>query len=239
MKIHLYSIAWNEAVIMPHFMRHYRKFCEKITVYDNESTDQTADIVRQMGGEVKSWSSNNQINDLMYLEIKQNAYKESRGKADWVIVCDSDEFLYHPNFLGKLYEYKSSGINFPKIEGYEMIPDCKINSGDDLPSVYKQGVRFANLDKRAIFNPKLDINYTIGCHGSNIPVDAIESTNSEIKMLQYKMLNLDYFINRHQLLGSRLSEVNRKNNWGLHYMWTPERMKEEYNRFLLARTKVI
>ena len=45
--------------------------------------------------EVIPYSTGGKINDFKYLEIKNNAWKKSRGKADWVIVVDMDEFLYH------------------------------------------------------------------------------------------------------------------------------------------------
>jgi glycosyltransferase involved in cell wall biosynthesis len=239
MKIHLYSIAWNEEKIMPYFMKYYSSFCEKIVIYDNESTDKTPDIVKSYNGEVRSWGSNNQVNDLMYLDIKNNAYKESRDIADWVIVCDTDEFLYHPNLLNKLEQYKNKGITFPKIKGFEMIPNCELKEEDNLPLTYQKGARFINLDKRAIFNPKLDIQYGVGCHTSNLPIGAVESPMQDIRLMHYKMLNVNYFIERHQLLGSRLSDLNKKNQWGGHYTWTNERMTQEYNKFLSQVEQVI
>jgi glycosyltransferase involved in cell wall biosynthesis len=239
MKIHLYAVAWNEEFMMPFFMRHYAKFCEKIIIYDNESTDGTAEIVEKMGGEIRTWSSNNKLDDSMYLEIKNNAYKKSRGSADWVIVCDSDEFIYHPNLVNLLSEYKSMGINFPKTEGYEMIPNCFIEKDCDLVDNYKYGSRYVNLDKRAIFNPNLEIKYGPGCHSSNTPELAVQSENADIKILHYKYLNPNYLILRHKLLGSRLSDSNIQHNWGVQYTWNEEIMKKRYNEILSIRSKVI
>ena len=141
MVTHLYAISWNEEIIMPYFLRHYSQFCDKMVIFDNESTDSTPDIVKSFPkAELRSWSSNNQLNDMLYLVIKNNAYKESRGIADWVIVCDSDEFLYHPKIVQLLEAYKKIGINFPKVEGFDMIPNATLGPNDVLPDLYKMGM---------------------------------------------------------------------------------------------------
>lgn len=240
MKIHLYTVAWNEEYIMPYFLRHYSKFCDKIFVYDNESTDSTVDIVKSFPNtEVKSFKSEDKFNDLANLYIKSNMYKQSRGEADWVIVVDADEFIYYPNIKEKLSEYDQQGINFPKIIGYEMMPGCELDSNDDLPEKYKLGTRFINLDKRAIFKPELDMKYGVGCHFAEIPQGAKESQSQEIKLLHYKMINMDYFIQRHQTLNKRLSDINKQKGWGIHYSWTKNQMIENYNSFFYKREKII
>ena len=45
---------------------------------------------------VKKWQSPEQkYNDVVLSNLKSSAYKESRNyNADWVVVCDCDEFLY-------------------------------------------------------------------------------------------------------------------------------------------------
>ncbi|PJB17004.1 MAG: hypothetical protein CO117_13330, partial [Flavobacteriaceae bacterium CG_4_9_14_3_um_filter_33_16] len=183
--------------------------------------------------------SNNQINEQHHIDIKNNIYKESRGKADWVIVCDVDEFLYHPNFIKKLEQYKKTGINYPKVKGFEMMPNCEISSEDDLCEKYQMGARFKNFDKRAIFDPNLDMEFCAGCHRAKTPMNAHESAMPDIRMMHYKMLNLNYFINRNQLLGTRLSDLNKKMGWSLHYTLSKEEMTKTYNDFLSKIEKVI
>ena len=45
MKIRVYTVAWNEEKILPHFLRHYARFADRIVVYDNGSNDRTRDII--------------------------------------------------------------------------------------------------------------------------------------------------------------------------------------------------
>jgi len=71
MQIELYAVAWNEEKIIEYFLRYYSAFCDKIVIYDNESTDRTPEIVRSYPNtELRSWSSNNQINENLYLVMK-------------------------------------------------------------------------------------------------------------------------------------------------------------------------
>lgn len=240
MKIHLYTLAWNEERILPHFFRHYTKFCERIVVFDNESTDATPDIIRACPqAEHRVWSSNNQVNDQMYLDIKNTAYHESRGTADWVIVCDADEFLYHPSLLDKLASYQRWGINLPRVKGFDMLPRTMPLDTDDLPLVHREGIPDKWMNKRVIFRPELDIRYNPGAHSIAKPAGARSSLMPSLKLLHYKMLSLPYYMQRHRMLGERLSELNRMNGWGQHYLYAPEQMTKEYEDAAARRRVVV
>ena len=231
--VHSYALTWNEEYLVKYYLRYYSEFCDKIVIYDNESTDRTPEIVRSCPkAELRTWSSNNQINENFYLDIKESCYKESRGIADWVIVGDCDEFVFHPNLSEKLEFYKQTGVTIPKVQGYEMTPNCKIDPDANLPFVYQRGMPYPALCKRMIFNPNLDITYSAGCHDIlNITKGAIDSEDS-LYMLHYKKLNLQYYIERNRLLRTRLSSFNINHNYGIHYNWTPAQMESEYNQVL-------
>ena len=126
MKIHAHILSWNEEKILPFTLDYYSLICEKIYIYDNMSTDSSDQIyLKYPKVEVIKWNSNNEINENNYINIKNNEYKlRSRNKnVDWVIVCDCDEILYHPNLINILENYKSEGINVPRISGHDMVSD--------------------------------------------------------------------------------------------------------------------
>jgi glycosyltransferase involved in cell wall biosynthesis len=224
----------------PFFIKHYSKFCEKLIIYDNESSDRTPEIIKACPqAEIRTWSSAGKINDQMYLDIKNNAYRESRGQADWVIVCDMDEFIHHENLVAKLRCYRRFGINYPKIKGFEMMPEQPLQSDDDLPHVHKMGVRFKNLDKRILFSPDLDIEYFPGAHNAKIPNGSRQSLFSDIKLLHYKMISLEQYVSRAELMGRRLSDINKEKGWGSHYTWSREKLTENYKEFFDRRKKVV
>src|SRR5579863_5958872 len=98
MIIHAHILAWNEEQILPFTLDHYSLLCDKIFIHDNMSSDNSDEIyIKYPKVTVIKWDSNNEINELNYVNIKSKAYREHSRDADWVIVCDCDEFIYHPN----------------------------------------------------------------------------------------------------------------------------------------------
>jgi len=227
--IHYYSICWNEEKILPFVLDYYTSICEKIVIMDNESDDNSTAIIKSYANtEVRSYSSNGEIRDDIYLDIKNNIWKESIGKADWVIVCDADEILYHPHLVGKLEELKEKGISIIKPHGFDMYAESfPEKSLFEISNGIKDN-RF--LGKCIIFNPNLikEINYSIGSHRC-YPTGKIKYYKKEdIKLLHYKYLGIDYLINRNEKHQSRLSNYNKENNFGIHYMFEKEVVKKNF-----------
>ena len=93
MEINIFILCYNEAPLLPHMVKHYKKYLPncKITIYDNESTDNSVELAKSLGCSIISWNSNNIIDDHKYLEIKNNCWKHiTHG---WIIMADMDEFL--------------------------------------------------------------------------------------------------------------------------------------------------
>lgn len=220
MKIHAHILAYNEEKLLPFTLDYYSSFCEKIFMYDNMSTDGSDDIYKKYPKvQVIKWNSNDSFNDFYNKDIKSNTYKQySRGEADWVIVCDCDEFIYHPNLLDKLKEYDEKGISLPKTNGYEMFSDdFPIYDGQLITEKIKEGFGVVDtLCKQILFKPNVDINYGFGAH-SNVCENCVTNETPELKVLHYKFLNLDYVINRYQHLQDRLSDFNKQHGFGHHY----------------------
>src|SRR5690606_28042527 len=92
MKIHAYILTWNESDIIGLVIKHYQKFCDKITIMDNYSSDGTDKIAQSMGCEVRKFGTKF-FDDAENMKVKNECWKGS--DADWVIVCDADEVLFH------------------------------------------------------------------------------------------------------------------------------------------------
>lgn len=225
----IYTITFNEQFMLPHFIAHYRGLFPncRIVVYDNYSTDRTVEIAKANNCEVRLYDTNGKLDDLTYLKIKNNCWKETKG---WVIIADCDEFVDYQQ--STLETAEKQGYTALKAEGYNMV-----NLSDELDFNLIEGkVRAKSYDKIYCFNTKeiKEINYGAGCH------NAEPKGNVLIKNIgvchHYKYVQIDYMIKRHEVFASRLSDENIKNHWGTHYLYSAENIRKE---FLEARKNAI
>lgn len=223
MKIHAHILSWNEEKILPYTLDYYSKICDKIFIHDNMSTDSSDDIYKRYEKvKVLKWDSNNEINEFNYTKIKSNAYKIYSRDADWVIVCDCDEFLYHENLMEKLDEYKKNGITIPQIDGHDMVSESFPEyDGNSITDKIKIGSEtYQPMCKNIIFDPKIDVEYGIGGHSINSKQGKLSPT-AELKLLHYKFLGKEYVKNIYISRAKRLSEFNKQNKLGEHYFNLP------------------
>ncbi len=242
MKIHVYTLCWNEEVILPYFLKHYETIAEKIIVYDNKSTDNSLNILRAHPKvEIRIYDSNNQIRDDLYLGIKNNCWKEARDKADWVIVVDADEFIYHVDLYGFLEDHLLQGITLFKPKGYLMVSEKLPTTKGMIYEEIKTGIPQEASSKPVIFNPNKieEINFSAGAHSCNPTgeVNLYESSGN-LKLLHYKVLSLDYLLTRSRQCKERLSDINKQNNWGKHYT-VDEQIKTQKFFERLEEAKII
>jgi glycosyltransferase involved in cell wall biosynthesis len=237
MKIEVYCLAHQEAKIMPYFMKHYAQFA-KVILLEGHSTDKTVDIALEWGAEIRKVDSNNEVNDEIWLQIKNNCWKDS--KADWVIVCDADEFVYSRNLL-KILSKTDSVVFLPRLFNMmsEVFPETRSQIYDEI-QYGKEGGAKMNL-----FRPDCvgEINYAIGCHYAD-PVDKngnkiSPNVTSEILTLHMRHLSRAYTLEKNRYLYSRLSEVNKKHNWGYHLGASEEEYNRWFNNEMAQLIKVI
>lgn len=242
--VHAYFICFNEENILPHLLKYYLSFCEKVTILDNLSTDKSVEIVKSFKNtEVIPYNSNNELNDGIYIQLKNNVWKSSIGLADYVIVGDCDEFLYHENMIEFLIESKKNNITLFKPEGYHMVADQNFNLSidDNLIDLVKMGIRLNVLDKLMMFdcNKIKEINYNFGCHTANPQGEIKLHQYNGLKMLHYKFLGMENHLYKNKIRKERLSDFNKKNGFGLYYLYTEEECINDYIKYLNSRKKII
>lgn len=204
MKIHLFFINWNDAFYIPHIKENYH-YCEKIVMFDNYSTDNSCQIAQSLGMEVRKFGKSGQLNDQHYIDVKDQCWKESRELADYVIVCDADEFL-----KGDIMSLTSS---LPKVQGYNFVSESM-----DLPNV-NTGYPDEQYSKRIIFDPKRieEIGYVHGAHVCKPKGDI--SDHDQLSLHHYRALGgWRRLYERHRDYCKRMSPFNRKHNMGHHYL---------------------
>lgn len=240
MNIHAHIITWNEDKILRYTLDHYSKFCEKIFIYDNMSTDNTDNICSNYSKvSVEKWSTpDNKYNDIVLADMKSNIYKKSRKEnVDWVVVCDCDEYLYHEDLLNKLKEYKENFITMPLIDGHDMFSEYfpQYDGGLITDKIKNGSETCDSLCKNIIFDPSLDVVYFPGAH-KNMCENAIKSKQAELKLLHYKYLGKQESLLRQKELAERLSDFNKKAGFSKHWTKSPV----DYMDFILQKNyKVI
>ncbi len=158
--------------------------------------------------------------DLM-TDKRNNCWKGS--KADYVIVCDMDEFLYADNLLENLVLAKQQNVVFPVVVGYNMMSDTFTRNYDlPLPAQVRHGFKDRMFDKNIIFNPQkvVEINFSPGSHHC-MPIFSerpIKDPLVEFKLLHFKYLEKEYLYKKHQHISDRMSEVNKKHRYGEEYL---------------------
>jgi glycosyltransferase involved in cell wall biosynthesis len=239
-KIHVYTICWNEALMLPHFLRHYSNFCDKIVVYDNDSTDASMALCKALPKvQTKSYFTGNQIRDDIYLKIKNEAWKQSRGHADYVIVCDVDELIYHPQLVSFLESAHRQGISLFRCKGYNMITEHTPLPKDSIVDTIGEGARAQNFDKVCVFDPNRieEINYEFGAH-SCLPIGELQFNQQDLLLLHYKYMGVENMIARYREMGKRLGTYNKKRKLGYHYLFSESRIRKEFKDVWKKREKV-
>jgi len=237
--VHVYALCWNEEKIIPFFLRHYNEFVDHYYIYDNNSDDRANELLaRQTNVTIIKYDTGGVFNDVVHQQIKNTAWKQSRGKADWVIVIDMDEFLYHP----KMTELLSSSVNtIFKPVGCNMVSETFPEADKNITEQVKAGVYDDKYSKMVLFNPHriIEINYMPGAH-EIYPEGIIELfQDTEMKLLHYKSLSTNYLLERIQQYRMRLSDVNKRENYGLEYEREDATIMEEFNSNVRKAIQVI
>lgn len=208
MNITIYSITFNEELLIKFMIEHYRTRFPTCSIifYDNSSTDNTAKIAQDNNCQVITYNSGGTLNDGLHAKIKNTCWKNA--ETDWVLVSDLDELLDINE--EQLFQEETLGSTRISSEGYHMV---NLENNYDIPSI-KYGTRNYNYDKFMLFNKKFiqEMNYSAGAHKCNSIGYVVDS--KPYKMYHYKFINPELAIAKHHLTIKRLSNDNKQNGWG-------------------------
>lgn len=223
MKIETYIITWNREDTIHLTLKYYLKL-GKVFLYDNHSSDRTREIGAEMGADVRLFGSPGVLDDAVYLDIKNHAWKNST--ADWVIVVDDDEILWDPEFSMELERISKEGYSIIRPQGFNIFSNSMPK--DDWTEILT-GVEDAKYSKLCCFMPKYvtDIRYVYGCHEAH-PKGVLKFYEG-LYLLHYRAVGgADRLIQRHMEYEPRRqkSHVNMRWNLGGHYKDTVDRPED-------------
>jgi len=220
MRINVIACCWNEEKMLPFFLEHYSAFCDSIMLYDGGSTDRSLEIIARYpkAKAIPSYNGGDCIFEMELVRIRNEKYKQYAKDYDWQIICDVDEFLYHPDILNLLEQYNTRGITIPLIDGYEMYSNDFPREGDNLIKTIQCGKKSELYSKKCLFNPcVIDIRFAPGSHSSDSLGDVKYSELPELKLLHYKFLGWKYLIERSTLYDKRISKNDKEHHMSVHF----------------------
>lgn len=231
-RIHLHALCWNEERMLPFFFHHYDPFVERYYIADHRSTDRSLEILDQhprVSLETFEFSGQS------FVEAAQNHYnhcwKISRGHADWVIICNIDEHIYHPDLKAYLMACSSRGLTIIYPAGYEMVCDTFPEPNRSLRDQIRLGKRMTFFDKPEIFNPNSieEINFALGRHAAE-PIGVVhEDIRRKVKLLHYKYMGISYLTSRSSELQKGLRAKDIQKQWGRQYLLSKEQHIKTHN----------
>jgi dTDP-4-dehydrorhamnose 3,5-epimerase-like enzyme len=240
-KVHLYALVWNEMPILPFFLEHYRPFVSQFFLYDDGSDDGSAEylsgqpdvVLRRFHNEGGSFVQN-------ALRFNCEAWKASRGKADYVIVVNVDELVHHPQPMTALRQAKEEGLSLFQTRGWEMVGDALPLTGP-LWKTLPRGVHSRAESKVAIFDPDavVEINYGPGRHSARPQGRIVRPRRPLFDLLHYKYISADYLVDRYRQLRARMREGDRSAAYGVQYDKTEAELRAQHKRLRAAALPVL
>jgi len=143
------------------------------------------------------------------------------------MVVDCDEFVdVNENDLIEFQKNKKTIIS---ATGYNM---CNVEGLTELADI-KHGVRAEQYDKSILFNKNYitEINYDAGCHTCS-PKGVVNYAKGLVNLYHMHLINEQALVDKYLRNADRMSEENKKNKWGHHYLQTEEIVRANYKHGL-------
>jgi hypothetical protein len=234
MKIDLYARCWNERDMLPFFFLHYDKLVQRYVIYDDASTDNSQEILRlNPKVELRPMPpySDPESRIRSALALQETCWRESRGIADWVIITDIDEHLYHPDMYGYLAQCRAQGVTIIPALGYQMLSEHFPEHKTLLCQSLTRGACDLVYSKLGIFSPnEIDaVNYTQGRHSAAPKGRVVLPARDELLLLHYHYLGFERVRKRNAQFVTRQRKNDIAMGWGSEYSLSSKQLREVWN----------
>ena len=231
--------------LLPYAVDYWKKFADKVFVYDNGSNDGSVEYLKQFEPWIKvEHFESGGLDAETNSEIKGNKWMDMRNDFDFFVVCDLDEFHYCRDWNGQLDAMRANGCSLGACQWWmptlPCMPARNRVEGHLLHEVYPFAMK-ANGNKVTVIDCKKlkEPRFTPGNHSQNATdLDGKRSkkfTFPDMYVLHIERgFGIDYRIKRAHEMRDRRSERQVKKNRGIHYLYSDEEYVKEYKNRLIS-----
>lgn len=242
MALHLHTICWNDAKMLPFFFRHYDPWVDRYVIHDDGSTDGSRELLeahpKVVMKDLLRSDPDSLVNSVKH--INNTSWLEDFGSDDWIVCPSIDEHLYHAHMGSYLERCARYGVNLIPTLGYQMV-SLEYPKGDGL--IYEQcseGAPWDPMSKAILFRPgRLEsFAFEVGRHTAYLTGDVVIPAVPEVLNLHFKYMDLVVLEKRQRELATGLGATDVKKRWGFQYFFTSEELQKDFERFYRSRVRV-
>lgn len=229
--VHLYTVCWDEADMLGFFFRHYDPWVSRYVIYDDGSTDGSREIlVRHPRVELRTFDRTDPDSFVLsHKAMQDQAWKESRGVADWVVITAIDEHLHVPGrgMAHYLAEQKEAGVTLVPALGFDMNAPSMPDDRGLLTEIVTRGRPRIGFNKLSLFRPDAlaETGFGPGRHAAEPSGQLVLPARDEVMLWHYKHLGFARNAERKASQALRLGQRDVADGYGQHYLWSRETLR--------------
>jgi hypothetical protein len=238
MIVHLYTLCWNEADMLPFFFRHYDPWVDHYFIYDDGSDDGSLEILRAHP-KVTVRRFERTVEGAFALsqkELQSHAWKSSREVADWVVITALDEHIFVRGQPMRRYLQRQRllGVTYVPALGFDTITDALPDGDIRLVDAATRGVPSVGFNKLSLFNPNAiqSAGYTAGRHSAAPTGQLTRPRQNDLLLYHFKHIGYERTRDRQRAEGARLGPVDVKLRLGVQYLWDEDQFRQHWQTML-------